>query len=232
MFRLRHVALIILSLALFATACSSGATATPAPAQPTAPAAATTAPTNTPAPTPTPQPTATTAPTATPAPAEGAACLVMATWQFADMSAYFESIMAQSGGAAKFVGQDGTVTYVFGNDGVASVDADNFTMKLAIDVQGTAFEILVTINGQATANYTLSEPNQITFSNPQMGDLTFSATMNGQELFSSTPDELAAMFGVSEDPKYNTFTYECSGDTLKYTPPVENASPITLQRVP
>ena len=156
----------------------------------------------------------------------------MAKWQFADMSNYFESVMAKSGGAAKFVGQDGNITYVFGNDGVASVDAENFTMKLAIDVQGTSFNIVVTINGRATANYTLSDPNKITFSNPQMGDLKFSATMNGQELFSSTPEELAAVFGVSNDPKYNTFTYECSGDTLKYTPPVENASPITLKRVP
>lgn len=222
---------LIVLCALFVSACGGSAPVTSAPVEPAAPVA-TTAPTNTPAPSPTPPPTATTAPTAMPASAEGAACLVMATWQFADMSDYFESIMAQSGGVAKFVGQDGSVTYVFGNDGVASVNAENFAMTLAIDVQGTTFEIVVSIDGRATSNYTLSEPNKITFSNPEMGDLTFSATMNGQELFSSTPDEMAAMFGVSEDPRYNTFTYECSGDTLKYTPPVENASPITLKRVP
>jgi hypothetical protein len=99
-------------------------------------------------------------------------------------------------------------------------------------VQGVALDIVVSITGRATANYTLSDPNKITFSNPQMGDLKFSATLNGQELFAGTPDEMAAMFGVSPDPKYNTFTYECSGDTLKYTPPVKNAKPLTFKRVP
>jgi hypothetical protein len=234
MFRLRHAALIVICLALFATACSSSATATSAPIQPTTqPAAtATTAPTNTPSPSPTPQPTATIAPTVTPAPAQGAACLVMTSWQLADMSAYFTGVMAQAGNGTKFVGQDGSITYVFGNDGVASVEADNFMMTLAVDVQGVALDIVVSIAGRATANYTLSDPNKITFSNPQMDDLKFSATLNGQELFAGTPDEMAAMFGVSPDPKYNTFTYECSGDTLKYTPPVKNAKPLTFKRVP
>ena len=168
----------------------------------------------------------------TSAPAQGAACLVMATWQLADMSNYFTGVMAQAGNGAKVVGQDGSITYVFGNDGIASVNANNFKMTLAVDVQGVSLEVIVSINGQATANYTLSDPNKITFSNPHLGDLKFSATLNGQELFTGTPDELAAMFGVSADPKYNTFTYECSGDTLKYTPPVKNAKPLTFKRVP
>lgn len=234
MFRLRSLALIVICLTLFVTACSSSATATPAPTQPAAQAAATatTAPTNTPVPSPTPRPTATTVPTATPAPAQGGACLVGAAWQLSDMSDYFTGVMAQAGNGAKFVGQDGRVTYVFGNDGTASVEADNFKMTLQVDVQGVALNIVVSINGRATANYTLSNPNKITFSNAQMGDLKFSATLNGSELFAGTPDEMAAMFGVSPDPKYNTFTYECSGDTLKYTPPVKNAKPLTFKRVP
>jgi len=239
MFRLQPLALTVICLTLFATACSSSATATPASTQPVATAqptaAATAAPTNTPAPSPVP-PTATAAATATTTPtaisAQGAACLVMSSWQLADMSDYFAGIMAQAGSGAKFVGQDGTITYVFGNDGVASVDAENFKMTLGVDVQGVALNIIVSITGRATADYTLSDPNQITFSNPHLGDLKFSATLNGQELFTGTPDELAAMFGVSADPKYNTFTYECSGDTLKYTPPVKNARPLTFKRVP
>lgn len=234
MFRLHYLVLAIICLALLATACSSSATATLAPVQPaTQPAAAaTSAPTNTPAPSPTPQPTLITAPTAAPAPVQGGACLVMATWQLADMSDYFTAIMAQAGNGAKIVSQDGRVTYVFGNDGVASIDAENFKLTLGVDVQGVALNIVVGINGRATTNYTLSDPNQITFSNGQTGDLKFSATMNGAELFSGTPAEMAAMFGLSADPKYNTFTYECSGDTLKYTPPVANAKPLTFKRVP
>ena len=227
----RLFAAVMLCLALLASACTSAATTTPAPAAPAQPAVQPTA-TATAAPTNTPAPTATTAPTATPAPAQGAACLVMASWQLADMSDYFAGVMSQAGNGAKFVGQDGTVTYVFGNDGVASVEADNFKLTLAVDVQGTTFNIIVSINGRATANFTLSDPDKITFSNPQLGDLKFSATMNGTELLTGTPDELAAMFGVSPDPKYNTFTYDCSGDTLKYTPPVKNAQPLVFKRVP
>lgn len=234
MFHLRQVVLIVICLTLFATACSSSAPATPAPAPPVAQptATATTAPTHTPIPSPTPQPTATTAPTATPAPTQGAACLVMTTWQLADMSDYFAGVMAQAGNGAKFVGQAGSITYVFGNDGIASVEADNFKLTLQVDAQGVALDIVVSIDGRATANYTLSDPDKIAFSNPQMGDLKFSATLNGQELFSGTPDEMSAMFGVSPDPKYNTVTYECNGDTLKYTPPVKNAKPLTFKRVP
>jgi len=235
MFRLQPLTLTVICLTLFATACSSSAPATPASTQPIATAQPTAAPTNTPVPSPTPlpataAPTATTAPTAISAP--GAACLVMAPWQLADMSDYFTGVMAQAGSGAKFVGQDGSITYVFGNDGVASVDAENFKMTLSVDVQGVALNIVVSITGRATADYTLSDPDKITFSNPHLGDLKFSATLNGQELFTGTPDELAAMFGVSTDPKYNTFTYECSGDTLKYTPPVKNAKPLTFKRVP
>ena len=240
MYHSRFLVLIMLSVALLASACTSAATATPAPAataqqqQSSAPAqpvvqpsaTATTALTNTPA------PTATSAPTATPAPAQGAACLVMASWQLADMSDYFTGVMSQAGSGAKVASQTGTITYVFGNDGVASVEADNFKLTLAVDVQGTTINIVVSINGHATANFTLSDPDKITFSHPQMGDLTFSATMNGTELLSGTPDELAAMFGISPDPKYNTFAYDCSGDTLKYTPPVKNAKPLLFKRVP
>ena len=84
----------------------------------------------------------------------------MASWQLADMSNYFTGVMAQAGSGAKFVGQDGTVTYVFGNDGVASVEADNFKMTLAVDVQGTTLNIIVSINGRATANYHLERSGQ------------------------------------------------------------------------
>ena len=227
----RLFVVVMLCLALLASACTSATTTTPAPAAPTQPAVQPTA-TATAAPTNTPAPTATTAPTATSAPAQGAACLVMASWQLADMSDYFRGVMSQAGNGAKFIGQDGTVTYVFGNDGVASVEADNFKMTLAVDVQGTTLNIIVSLNGHATADFTLSDPDRITFSHPQMGDLKFSATMNGTELLSGTPAELAAMFGVSPDPKFNTFTYDCSGDTLTYTPPVQNARPLVFKRVP
>ena len=227
--RRSQLVILIVLCALFVSACGSSST----PAQPTVPptatrppATATAAPTNTPAPSPTPQSTATSAS------AEGRACLVGATWQLSDMSEYFTGVMSQAGNGAEVIGQTGTVTYVFGNDGVASVEADNFQLTLQLKSEGMTSDIIVSINGQATANFTLTEPDKITFSDPQMGDLSFSATVNGIEVLSGTPDEMAAMFGVSPDPKYNTFTYTCSDTTLSYTPPVQNARPLIFKRVP
>jgi hypothetical protein len=233
--RSRPFILLVLCTALLISACTTTATtATSVPAQqpPAAPAATqppptpTTAPTNTPAPSPTPQPTA------TPAPAQGGACLVGVTWQLSNMTDYFTSVMAQAGGGPKVASQDGTITYVFGNDGIATMEADNFKLTLQVDVQSVSLDIVVDINGRATANFTLSDPNEITLSNPKMGDLKFGATLNGQKLFASTPDEMAAMFGVSPDSKYNTVTYSCTGDTLMYTPAVKNAKPLIFKRGP
>ncbi len=234
MHRSHFLILLVLCAALLISSCTAATTATSVPAQqqPAAPAAtqppptATTAPTNTPAPSPTPQPTA------PPAPAQGGACLVGAAWQLDNMSDYFTSVMAQAGSGPKVVSQTGTITYVFGNDGIASVEANSFKLTLQVDAQGVSLDIVVSIDGRATVNFTLSDPNKITFSNPQLGDLKFSAALNGNELFSGTPAEMAAMFGVSPDPKYSTATYECTGDTLTYTPPVKNAKPLIFKRVP
>ncbi len=227
---------ICLCIALLLSACGSSATPTPVNNNPTAPtsAAPTSAPTeaatNTPAPTNTPIPTDTPAPTETPAPITGSGCLV-GVWQFNDMSAYFASVMSKAGNPAKFVGQEGAIVYTFGADGKAKIDVQDFTANLEITAQNLAIPIQIKMSGNATADYATSDPNKVTFSNAQTSGLKFSATMNGQVLFSSTPDELAAAFGISPDPKYNTFTYECSADTLNYTPPLPNAKPVVLKRV-
>lgn len=221
-----------LLLALVLTACA-GTAATPAPAptsapapttQPTATTVPTAVPTNTPVPTPT------TAPTATPLPATGSACLV-GTWQLSDMSVYMQSIMAKSGSAVSLVEQTGGLVYTFAADGTAHAEAQDFTMKMTMTVEKLTFDLNVTISGAADSQYTATD-DQITFSNGEVKGLKVSATMNGTELFSSTPDELAAMFGVSPDPKYNVFGYQCSGDTLVYTPPVEDVQPVVMKRMP
>ena len=103
-------------------------------------------------------------------------------------------------------------------------------MKMSMDVQKLKFDINVTISGATDSQYTASA-DKITFSHGEVKGLKISATMNGNELFSTTPDELAAMFGVSPDPKYNTFGYQCDGDTLVYTPPIADAQPVTMKRV-
>jgi hypothetical protein len=147
------------------------------------------------------------------------------------MSAYFTSIMSKAGGPAKFVGQEGGIVYTFGANGKAQIDVQDFTAKLEITVQNLAIPIDVKMSGSATADYATGDSDKMTFSNAQTSGLKFSATMNGQVLFSTTPDDLAAAFGISPDPKYNTFTYDCSADTLNYTPPLPNAKPVVLKRV-
>ena len=237
MFR-RSIVVIVVFCAVLLAACGGGSTpaatgnsSSSAPSAPPAPTTApTAAPTDTPAPTNTPAPTDTLTPTEAPAQSGGASCLV-GTWQFDDMSAYFTSVMSKAGGPAKFVGQEGAIVYTFGADGKAKIDVQNFTAKLEITAQNLSIPLDVKMSGSATADYATSGPDKVTFSNAQTSGLKFSATMNGQEVFSTTPDDLAAAFGISPDPKYNTFTYECSADTLNYTPPLPNAKPVVLKRV-
>ena len=211
-----------------ATPAAPVAAATSAPAaRPTALPTATTAPTA--SPTATPVPTATPAPTATPLPPSNSACLV-GTWELSDMSQYMQSVIAQSGGAVEFVGQTGRITYVFGADGSAIVDAQDFTMQMSMTVEKLTFELNITISGGATSTFTATD-EKVTFSDGELRGLKFSATMNGTELFNSTPAELAAMFGVSPDPRYNTFGYQCDATTLTYTPPIDAAQPVVMKRL-
>lgn len=230
--------LITLMLALLLAACGGNA-ATVTPAAPASPATSAPAPTSVPTsvpvaptatPLPTAVPTATTAPTATPVPpATGNACLV-GTWELSDMSQYMQSVMATSGSAVSLVGQSGRITYVFGADGSAKVTAQDFTMKMAMTVEKLTFELDVVMSGGATSTYAATA-DKVTFADGELQDLKVSATMNGTELFKSTPAELAAMFGVSPDAKYSTFGYQCSADTLVYTPPIDNAQPVVMKRV-
>lgn len=239
---MRRISVGGLLLAMVLSACSS-APATTAPAAPasaptTAAATAAPAPTTTPtiaptvAPTNTPAPTATTAPTATPLPASSSACLV-GNWELDDMSTYMQSVMAKSGSATAttLVGQTGRLLYTFGADGQAHAEAQDFTMKMSMEVQKLKFDLNITISGSADSQYTATD-NTVTYSNGKTKNLKVSATMNGTELFNSTPAELAAMFGVSPDPKYNTFGYQCEGGTLTYTPPIADAQPVVMKRVP
>jgi hypothetical protein len=138
--------------------------------------------------------------------------------------------MSQADNIASIVGQNGRLLYAFTADGRAAVKAEEFQEIIELTTQGIKFEMILTVNGEATSTYT-STPDTFTFADADNSAFKLSATLNGQEMFSdTTPDEMAAAFGVSNDPKYNTSTYECAGDTLKITPPVQNARAIVFQR--
>ena len=226
----------LLLVALLIGACSNSPAGTTVPLVPIATLAATSAsqsataePTQPPAPKSTAAPTETPAPTATAAPATGATCLV-GTWKIADMSDYFASVMSQADNIAAIVGQNGRLLYTFTPDGQATVKAEAFQEIIELTTQGIKLEMILTVDGEAASTYT-STPDTFTFAGTDNSVFKLSATLNGQEMFSdTTPDEMAAAFGVSNDPKYNTSAYECAGDTLKITPPVQNARAIVFQR--
>jgi hypothetical protein len=230
--RLIIVPFILLSLVLL-TACGSGSS-TPAAtsassassqsASPTsAPAAA---PTTIPKPTQVPAPTDVPAPTNTPATLAGGAGCLVGTWQFEDISAYLSSIMSK----ANDLGQEGTFIYTFGADGKARLEAQNFKAKLELTNGKVSIPMDINLTGSATAEYVTSDPDKVTISNTSNGDFRFSVSINGQESSVITGNQLAGL-GMSSDPMYNTFTYECSADTLRYTPPISNAQTFVLKRV-
>lgn len=236
MFSTSRKIIALVLLALLIGACSTAPAATTVPLDPVATIAAqptsqsaTAEPTQPSVPTATVAPTETPAPTATSAPLVGATCLI-GTWKIADMSDYFASVMSQADNIAAIVGQNGRLLYTFTADGQASVKAEEFQEIIELTTQGLKLEMILTVNGEAASTYT-STPDTFTFADTDNSAFKLSATLNGQEMFSdTTPDEMAAAFGVSNDPKYNTSIYECAGDTLKITPPVQKARAIVFQR--
>ena len=234
---LRRTIPILCALAVAISACSTSAPATTAPLVPaTTSTAKATSPTTVAVPTKVAIPTATSIPTNTPAPtvtaapATGATCLV-GMWQVTDMSDYFAAVMSKTKTNATIVGQNGQLLYTFTPDGHATIEAQSFQEEIQAKVQGFPLDMVIAMNGDATSTYTHTLTT-ITFAHPDNSRFKISATVNGQEMFgATTPDEMAAAFGLSADPKYNTSVYECDGDTLRITPPVQNAHAIVLKRI-
>lgn len=217
---------IAIIVAIVAVACSGAATTAP-PVDTAVPPTAV-PPTNTPVP-----PTNTPVPTDTPAPivAAGGGDCVVGSWQVTNMQDYMESLMGSalddSLGNFTFVSQTGEALINFGADGRATMNADNFALHFTIDVSGVSLDMAVTLNGTSSSDFVVDSPGQITFSNGDTSDMSLSVTIGGNETTSSS--DLTSFFG--EPDTTSTFTYECQGSTMLYTPPVENAIPLTLTRV-
>jgi hypothetical protein len=126
--------------------------------------------------------------------------------------------------------ESGPVTYQFDRNGQARVTVDQFAMKVKAPVQGLTLNLNVIIDGEVTAGYT-GASNQLAFSDVQLDGLTVSTGTGKRTLFSGTPTEMADLFGLALDPLFNTSTYSCRGDVLKYTPPLQNAREVVLKRV-
>lgn len=76
----------------------------------------------------------------------------------------------------------GMVTYVFNDDGTASVTGDNFSQSLTMSVnvgdQSMDVPITITINGTSTANYSI-DGDKISFIDQQPGDMSVSVDVMG-----------------------------------------------------
>ena len=74
------------------------------------------------------------------------------------------------------------VTYVFNEDGTASVTGDNFSQSLTMSVtvgdQPLDVPITITINGTSTANYSI-EGDKISFIDQQPGDMSVNVDVMG-----------------------------------------------------
>ena len=237
MSELTRIALPALLVAmLFLTGCNSNvitlavpaptlaATVTPSPTR-------TPRPTSTPAPTNTPKPTNTPTPTYTPTPISGAACLVGA-WNVEDLSSYLAALTGGTNTQAQVLSGSGPITYRFATQGRARVTVDQLAMKLKVPVRGLSLNLTVTIDGDAAAGYTAGNSNQLEFSQVQLDGLTVSAKLGKQELFAGTPGEMADLVGFSLEPLFSAAAYDCRADTLKYTPPLQDAREVVLKRIP
>ena len=177
-------------------------------------------------------PTATLAPIDTPVPqaASGDACLI-GTWEISDFSQYLASIAVRIKTPFTITGREGNVRLTFGADGRAAMKADQWKVTLTGKVQNVPLTIVISINGAAAADYAAAD-GKIVYSNRQNDNMIMSSTVNGAELFSGTSDELAGLFGITgSNNAFNTLPYECAGDSLRYTPPIMNASAVILKRV-
>jgi hypothetical protein len=147
-----------------------------------------------------------------------------------DPAGFVASLTAQTKAAAQVLADAGPITYQFNPDGTARVAVDQFKLKMKVPVRGLPLNLDVIIDGEATADYATSEPDQLTFSDAQLDDLQISAKVGKQALFAGTAPEVAELLGVSLDPLFNSSAYDCQADTLKYTP-LANADEVVLKRV-
>ncbi len=230
----RLTAFIMLTLTLLLAACNPNAPIVSVSVQPTTARAtvaptATMTPSATPTQTRTPTPTATATPTLTPTPTpiSGAACLI-GTWNVTDLPSYLAALGVQG----QVLSESGPITYQFDAQGQAQVTVQHFAMKVKVPVKGFPLNVNVIIDGEANAGYTASQADQLTFSNVQLDGLKVSVNLGQQELFAGTPGEMADRFGISLTPLFNAAAYDCHADTLKYTPPLQNAHEVVLERIP
>jgi hypothetical protein len=147
------------------------------------------------------------------------------------MSSYLASLTGGTNTQAQVLSESGPITYQFDGQGRARVTVNQLLTKMRVPVGGIPLNLNVTISGTATAIYTTLDPDTLTFSDAQLGGLTVSAKLGSRQLFGGTATQVADQFGFSLAPLFSAAAYDCRVDTLKYTPPLQGAQEVLMQRI-
>ena len=221
-----HSLAIAFIAAMALAACTSPAATTPAPTSPP-----TIQPTETQAATPTLSATATSpAPTAS---GPSLAGCILGTWQVSDFNSYMNSVLPQEAlqnGEISMKDTSGALTYVFDSSGKVDVNAQQFKVTAEITVSSVSLPLDIVIVGAGTADYKLNDAGTIQFSNLNGGNISFKVSISGTSVTSSGQN-LLTLGGA--DTTSVEMAYECSGNTLKLTPPVKKTGvqPVVFTRI-
>jgi hypothetical protein len=145
-------------------------------------------------------------------------CLI-GEWELYDFADTIQS-MLPSDINFQYAYTDGRIHWTFDVSGVAVVNADNFSLAFA-DKKDPSLVVVITTNGEALRDYKITGPGEITFSQAEDSQLTYTATVNGVTV---NVDQLLQGL-VPSMPANGTIAYRCSGNSLDVIPQAPGAVP-------
>jgi hypothetical protein len=154
-------------------------------------------------------------------------CLIGA-WAVVDFENYLMAAYKASNSAAEvsFVGQEGSLVYLFASKDVTVV-ADDFKLVLEASIAGTAASIVITLNGTTTTSYSLSAKGKgSAFLVPGEIAVNLQVLLDGDEVYSDDASAFLQLIGGS-------FEYTCDGNNLELSTAGINGTmspPVTLTR--
>ncbi len=150
---------------------------------------------------------------------------IVGEWELNDFADTITS-MLPSDINFQYTGTNGRIHWTFAAAGLAEATADNFSLTFA-DKNDPSTVVTILTNGTARCFYTITGPNQITFSNPDDSEFTYSAVIDGVTV--SLDPLLKGLVPVM--PASGTITYQCQGLSLSIIPPVAGAAPEGFSKV-
>lgn len=176
-------------------------------------------------PTPLPEPTALPAPTqdASEPAAIGSACVV-GTWQVSNLAEYVGAALPQMvEGAQISLGEmSGGLTYTFNPDGTTLGQANDFSIKATVEMNGLKLPGQIQVNGSSQGKYSVDEgQGLLTLTEITAGDLSVSANVAGIPVVQQTAVTELFMLGSGQDANGST-SFQCIGDAMQISVDVPN----------